>query len=222
MKDIWKKYNIIILIIVFIAIFGSVIYFLVVPFMEKIKVISNNIQAQLIDRELEYSRISQLPQMEEDWRMIEEKQEDLNVMLNPENEVRFIENVESIASRTGNVLDLKIGENVNAKDVSKIKKTEDKSKDAKKGILDELTYLNFLPVQISLRGDYDGLVNFIHMLENSKFYINIISIKSEKQIDENSEQGGDVFNTSPGEVVEENNKKEIIISEINAIVYTKK
>lgn len=221
MKDIWRKHKLAILIWGYIFIVIGIANFLAIPFITDIKETSNEIQKKIIDQEIEQSKIGQLPKMGEDWNNIQLKKDATEVILNKESEVGFIENIDSLAIRTGNIVDLKIGDNTNTKDVMKIKASA-KNKNVEKGILDEISYLNFFPIQISVKGDYNGLVNFVRLLENSRFYVNIISIDSKKQEDDSASVSSDVFNASKTKEEKENIKKEVIITNINAIVYTKK
>lgn len=219
MKEIWGKNKSAILICGYALVLIAVIYFLALPFIAKIKNTSNEIQQKIIDREVEQSRIGQLPKMEEEWNAAQAKKDAIEVILDKDSEVGFIENIDSIANRTGNVVDLKIGDSSNAKDVAKIKAN---NKGAAKGILDEIGYLNFFPIQINIKGDYKGLINFIHLLENSHFYVNVISINSKKQIDDSVDYEDISKNKKVGIEKEKIEKKEILITDINAIVYTKK
>lgn len=221
MKEIWKKHKLIIVIIVYALALVAIVFFLALPLISKIKNTSNEIQQKIVDQEIEKSRIGQLPKMEESWGIIQTKKDKIEVILDKESEVSFIENIDSIATRSGNIVDLKIGENSNARDVAKIKAKND-TKSSEKGMLDEINYLNFFPIQINLKGDYISLVNFIHLLENSHFYVNIISIDSKKQLDDSEKSNGAIFDISKVKNKEDIVKKEIIVTNINAIVYTKK
>lgn len=222
MRKIWTKHKLGILILSYALIFGGAVYFLAVPYVARIKISADEIQRKLLDQEIDESRISQLPQMEEDWSYIQSKKELTDVILNKESEVSFIEDIDLIANKTGNVIDLKIGENVDPREISKLKKTDNKDSNSKDEILGELGYLNFFPIQINIKGDYAGFLNFIRLLENSRFYINVVSIDSKKQEDEAIEQKEDLFEAPQGEESKEKIKKEILSSVISAIVYTKK
>jgi hypothetical protein len=219
MKEIWIKYKLAIMIVGFMLALIAVAYFLAFPLVLKIKNTSFEIQKKIVDQEVERSRFDQLPKMEENWNDIQARKDKIEVILDKESEVGFIENVDSIAMRSGNVVDLKIGEGTNVREVAKIK-AKDKNENSEKGILDEVGYLNFFPIQINIKGDYVGLYNFIQLLENSHFYVNIISIDSKKQIDDSADVSENVF--SPKDDKKEKIKKEIIVTNINAIVYTKK
>jgi hypothetical protein len=224
MKNIWIKYKMWIMIFGYAALIFFGVYFLAVPLIAGINSSSNQMQEQLVDQQMEDSQISQLPKMDEDWNSIQSKQDDLNIILDKENEVAFIENIEAIASKTNNSVSLNIEDNLSEQEVNKLKQVS-KSKDKNvKGIMDNISHNSFFPVQINLIGDYLGLVNFIHMLENSHIYVNIISIQSKKEEvkDKNSSQDN-LFAIKEGLSSEEDSSsKEVLNSVISAIVYTKK
>jgi hypothetical protein len=213
MKNIWINHKIWVVISGYFVLVFLFIYFLIFPLVSKVKLASDRMQEGIIDRELEDEKIKKLPQIEGDWESVKASEESLNVILSKEKEVEFIENMEAIAAKTNNLMTLDIQDNLNQQEINKLKKAG-KKKEGEKNIMDDISYDSFFPVQIGLLGDYAGLVNFIHMLENSRIYVNVIAIKIKKE-----------------EVVEKNvvasaeeapDKKEILNSTINAIVYTKK
>jgi hypothetical protein len=220
MKNIWLKNKLLIIIVGYAIIFSLAIYFLVFLLISKIRYTSDQIQQNIIDQRIEESRLSNLPKMEKDWQDYQVQKNLTNVTLSPGSEISFIEGIDSIAQQSGNVIDLKIGDQVDPVEIAKIKKDAKKSK-GEKGIMDEIGYDNYFPMQINLRGDYESLVNFVHMLENSHFYVNIVSIESKKMIiNNNSDSNSNMF--SSDETKKDNEVEEIISSNINALVYTQK
>ncbi len=220
MKIIWMKNKLILLIMGYALVFSLIAYFLVFPLVEKIKATSQKIQEKIVDQKIENMKLGNLPKMENDWEDYKAQKNSTDVLLSPGSEISFIESIDLIAQKSGNIIDLKIGDQVDPKEIEKIKANAKKNKEAK-GIMDEISYTNYFPMQINLQGDYQSLLNFIHLLENQHFYVNIISINSKKQILENDSSGKEnVFSAKNKE--EEKNKKEILNSAISAIVYTQK
>ena len=219
MKDFWKKHKAFIIILAYALAVLAAFRFLIMPLSGKIRDISDKIQASVIDAEINKKRLENLPQMEKDWEDYQNKKENLNVVLNQAEQIRFIESVETIASQTGNTIALNISEAADPKEVAKLKSSGKQRVAGQKSILDGVSSNNFIPIQIELKGNYGGLVNFIHMLENSRFYVNVISFSAvkktvkadEKQISANDTQK----NLETGE-------KDILETVINAIVYTQK
>lgn len=225
MSAFWKKYKIKIIILAYIVAIFSLIRFVTVPFVGKIKEKSDSIQERIINSRISEIRIGEIPDMEETLENYQNNSKALEVILNIEKEVDFIKRVESIADATGNRITLSV-ENSN---VNQNKKNAPAGKE--KTIKDSLKYSTYVPMDINLNGDYPSLVNFINKLENSDYYVNIISIRSEKVTEEVSSQSeevpvGDIFsvpvsfeNANPGPQ-EIKNKREILNSEIKIIIYT--
>ncbi|HRY82718.1 MAG TPA: hypothetical protein P5232_03410 [Candidatus Moranbacteria bacterium] len=220
MKELWLKNKLIIIILAFAVVFCAVAYFLAFPLVKRVKSVSTQIQEKTVDQKIEEARLGSLPQMEKDWQNFQEKKNSTDVILSPGSEISFIESIDSIAQNSGNVIDLKIGDQVDPAEIAKIKASIKKGKD-QKGIMDEISYANYFPMQINLRGDYQNLVSFVHMLENNHFYVNIISIDSKKQMIDNN-LAGNASMFSPDNEKAKDNIKETIITAINAIVYTQK
>ena len=221
MKNTRFKYKALTAIMGYAAIFLAAAVFLTNYLVSAIISDSDKIQAQILDREIEKARMGQLPQMEEDWKNFEFKKDSLDVILNPENEIGFMENIESIADKTGNIIaNLKIEDNDVSQVTEKNKKPASKNKNGSESIMDKISFEDYFPMQINLRGDYNGLVNFINMLENSPIYINVISIQTRKELVEISSQdtmGAGLIENNP----DKSEKKEELNSVINAVVYAK-
>jgi len=228
MKNIWTKHKLAIVILSYIIIASFVIYFLALPLIEEIQNTSNQIQEKLADQQVKQNRLIKLPQMEKDWSDYQSQKKDLDITLGSSDEVGFIESLESIASQTKNSINLQIGKPVDSKKLAKIKKTNQSKNNSEEDILDGIRYKKYFPVKISLKGDYNGLINFIHKLENFNFYINIISIdvKKEKIVqDQNGTQAellpNGIFSKNAQDKDSNSVQKEILNSNLNVIVYTK-
>jgi len=219
MKEIWKKNKLTLIILGYVVIFSAVVYFLVIPLTIKTKEISQQIQEKIVDQKIEDQKLANLPQMDKDWEDFKVQKNSMEVILSPGSEISFIESIDSIAQKSGNLIDLKIGDQVDPKEVEKIKAGAKKNKE-QKGVMEDIVYTSYFPMQINLRGDYASLLNFIHMLENGHFYVNIISINSKKQIIEDTAENTSMFSDKKDE--NKNNAKETIVSAINAIVYTQR
>lgn len=230
MNDFWKKHKIKIIILIYIIAASLLTRFLMLPFVDKIRGESDSIQEKIIDNKISESRISKLPEMEETFKNYQDNSGALRVILNPDDEVNFIKQLESIADDTGNRIVLSIEDN-KAEQTAK-KTTTDKS-DEKKTIKDSLKYDNYISMNINLKGNYSGLVNFIHKLENTSYYVNVISIKTGKILeslssDPNSASSVDMFSIpvssqdegSGIQLIED--KKEMLDSIIKVVIYTEK
>ncbi len=227
MNDFWKKYKIKIIIITYIVTIFSLIRFVAVPFVGKIKEKSDSIQEKIINNRISETRIGEIPAMKETLEKYQSDSEALEVILNSEKEVDFIKQMESIADATGNKIILSVGSN-NTNEGGK-----NGPSNKEKSIKDELKYKNYLPMDIGLRGNYFSLVNFINKIENTDYYVNVISIRSKKTLEKVSSPSSsmppiDVFSApdlsrdiNPDlETIED--KKGILESTIKIIIYTEK
>lgn len=228
MNTFWKKYKIKIIILAYIVAVFLFIRFAIIPFVNKIKEKSDSIQEKILNNKIDEGRIGKIPDMGETLKNCQDKSDTLDVILDPEKEVDFIKQLESIADATGNKISMSVG-NYNA---DQIDRSEDSSKNEEKVIKDNLKYRSYVPMDISLKGSYSSLVNFIHKLENTNYYVNVISIESGKTIEEISSESdmppGDVFSnpafsqdTDPG-IQTVKSEKEILDSAIKIIIYTEK
>jgi hypothetical protein len=185
MINIWKKYNILINIAGFLVVLVLVLFFVIFPLQTSIQKNSDEIQRNIINSEMNRSRVSKIPEMEKVETAFAENKNNLNIILNSENEVDFIKKIESLAEETGNKIDLKIDETG-----SKNQKPAVASKDPS-DIKNNLPYAKYLSIQINLEGDYSGALNFIHKLENMNYYVNIISLNMVKSLQDKTTNNGD-------------------------------
>ena len=215
MKKVWLKFKFSIIISSYIVLVAAFVFFLVRPLVNNIKSLAYQIQSKSIDREIEKAQIAKLPEIVKEWSDYESQEDLLNVILGQNDQVSFIENVESSAQLSGNKIELKIDDS--AKDIP----DKSRNKEASKG----LVYPDYFSIQISLEGDYAGLVKFIHLLENGKFFVNIVSISSVKNSAEDNNSGrSNIFGgarTTDNKIGDQTNN-DSIKTNINAIVYIKK
>jgi len=214
-KNIWFKFKLAIIVSGYALAAAVLVYFLIKPLVNDIKTLAYQIQAKSIDREIEKSQIEKLPEIKKEWSDYESRESLLNVVLGQQDQVSFIENIEAIAQTTGNKIDLKI------EDGAKNTTFSVKNKD----MLKALAYPDYFPIQISLEGDYAGLVNFVKLLENSQFYVNILSISATKNsVKDDGNRNTNIFGIG-GTISDKPNAESVddsIKTEIGAIVYTQK
>jgi len=176
MKNIWKNHKLIVILVAYVVVAAVAVRFLVIPLVKEIQNKSDDIQEKIIDSQINQSRLSKIPQMEDDYGVFQEKKESLDVILDANDEVDFIKDLEAMAQETGNTITLQV-DNSNSGN-QKPPAAAAKKKDL--GVRDKLSYSNYISMQISLEGNYAGLVNFIHKLENDSYYVNIISMDLNK------------------------------------------
>lgn len=218
MKNIWLKYKFLITTAIYAILVLAFVYYVVRPLVNDVRLRAYQAQAKAIDREIEKAQIDKLPEINKEWTDYESRKSVMNVILSQPDQVSFIESVESIAQTSGNKIELKI------EDSTKNPSFGVKSKD----ILSKVTYPDYFPIEINLEGNYTGLVNFIHMLENGQFYVNVVAVSSVKNTaDKNNNGNQNPFDSAPSQFsVNANdaskNVDDSIKTDISAIVYTQK
>jgi len=206
--------------------------FATIPYINGLKSRADSIQEKIIDNRMEGDRLEDIPRMEELYGNYLSNENFIDVILNQNEQLSLIKSLEDLAENTGNKINLKAEDSESASRANNAKKAETKNKDKdkeEKSILDNLPYDSYFPMEITLEGDYRGLVNFIRKLESFNYYVNVISISS-KSVIQSSEDGAvdrdssrNIFISSDSvSAVEEKNEKEIINSVIKVVVYVKK
>jgi len=175
MKDVWKKYNIRISISVFLMVFVIAWIFVLVPMRRNIESNADEMQKKFIDGDIYAARVSKISDMKKTQVILAENESNLRVFLNKNSEVDFIKKIESIAEETGNKVSLQIADEASAKKIAVAagKKPADEIKKS-------LPPMEYLTVTISLEGNYEQVVNFLHKIENMNNYVNVISISVNK------------------------------------------
>jgi hypothetical protein len=185
----------------------------------------------MLDNQVDKERLGKIADMEDSFKDAKDNREAVNVILDTNNEVDFIKNLESIADATGNKITLKINDQgVTATAQKEKKATANKNKE--KTIKENLSYGNYVSVEIDIKGSYLQLVNFIRKLENYSYYVNIISVDTKKELESGLNMQGvsassNIFKApdsenSQEEATQPSKEKEILNSVINVVVYTKK
>jgi len=231
MKEIVKKYKILIITLTFLTLLLMVIFFVAKPFINRIKEKADNIQKKKLDNQMEKKRIVQIPEMEEDERNILRNEEEIDVILNHNSEVEFIKKLEKIAEQTGNKMTLSVDE----KTSNPKTKADGEKDDKKKSILNNLSYKNYINIKITLEGNYLEFINFINKLENFRYYVNIISLDLKKNvkitegINSETPKSDNIFSAPDSKSLPKNEtekviskrEKDTLLSVINIIVYIK-
>lgn len=224
MKPFWKKHKIKLVLIAYAVTIAVSVRFIAVPLISGLKNKADRIQEKMIDSQVDRSRLNKIGDMEKDFQKCESQRGAIEVILDDRDKVDFITKLETIAQETGNVISLQIDEGslgANSKPAASKKKTED--------IKDRLSYTDFISMQINLEGDYSNLVSFLHKLENTANYVNILSIDVKKtdKIEENeikSPAPAGVFPDATSIIEKQIEKKEVefLKSTLSAVIYVKK
>jgi len=148
------KKKISITLIIFILIISGLIYFVVMPTINDIKKMGEEIENQRIDLEQKYIKGQSLKQLTENLKKTEPQLVILDqIFIKQDHELDFITKLEEIATQNN------VAQTINL-DIAKINK--DKSYQA-------------LPLRLSARGNYKNIMNYLISLEALNYYINIDS-----------------------------------------------
>ena len=217
MKEIWKsgKFWMIFwaeILFVFLA-----AYFIFLPLAKGIMSKADKIQEAKIDQKLMADRLSRIGEARKEHGKLVGGIQKLDVFLSTEEEVAFFKELEKMAGDTGNEISIKIIEedkkNGNLPGPSIVLDKE------KKEMLEKLPYKNYFVLQISLKGGYAGLTNFLHKLENSGHYLAVIAVNAQKMKETPAGEVASIASTPTGQQAPA--EKEILSSLITAAVYRK-
>ena len=206
MKEFWDKNKFSTTIILFVLLIFPATYFSARFLIGKIGDTSDKIQEISADVELEKSKIDSISDMEKIVKEIDANGNTLDVVIDDSEEVNFIKSLESLADVTGNKIKIAVNDDKNLpvqKPVAAIN-----GKQVEKSIADNLAHKKSITLDISLDGNYENLVNFIHKLENGKYYADIVSIDSRKssvKSDSTVSSSGGIFVNSAAPTVNPNN-----------------
>lgn len=175
------------------AIAMLILVFAVRPLIQKIEAKSEEVQKKIIDDEINLAKVAKLPEARSTSESFNQKKQNLDVIIDSDREVDFIEKMEALAEETDNKIELKITESYTDEQVSKNSQSG-KDKKEPDDIKSKLPYNKYLVIQVNLTGNYGNLVNFVYKLENFDYYVNLISLSLNKGTQE-SEPGtsGDIF-----------------------------
>ena len=234
MKNFCLKYRNYLSSGVFILLALPVSYFSGQFLLENIQLKADQIQAKIIDAELSKQKIEKIPQMEKTAAEFEGNKDATETIFDADASVKLIEYLEKLADGTDNVITIQMLEKkkeVKPKTVPNLSQEEAdaiKQSAPPKSLEEKLTYKNYISMQINLVGDYAAFLQFLHKLENSNNYINILSLTARKEVEDSSGSAqnqklkvGDIFQISPdsGKVTLPVEKK-VLKSSLVVAVYT--
>jgi len=196
---------------IFLAVLAALIFFLIMPSIKSVKNRADEIQRLKVDQEINQKKIADFEKLENQHKIFNNPENNLNRIISVDQEVDFIKKMENLAEITNNKLDKKIDETKAAA------KKDSKSKD---GIRANLPYDSYITVQASLEGDYPSLMNFINKLENLDNFVNVTAINLGKDYTEEPAAGP--FNDAGGSPDQTPKKTEILKSFLEVVVYVKK
>lgn len=152
--DLKKK--IIISLLIFLIIVGSLIYFVVLPTVNDIKGMGKQIEDQLVDLEKRYIKGQSLKQLNENLKQIEPQMDKLDsIFVSSNRDLEFITTLEEKADING------VTEKINFDQIQTVENQPYKK----------------MPLRLFTQGEFKNQMNFLASLEALSYYINIKSIE---------------------------------------------
>jgi hypothetical protein len=184
MNNFLKKYRETIAILVYAALIGSVVYFVVLPLKREITNRRDGLQEEISNKEGKQKKILEIPKIKEQYLTVQSESKDMEVLLKRDDAVILMERLEKLADETGNEIKIGVLDNdPNGKiaAAAKSKAKTDKNKEPAKTIVDQIpTDTDLLEIKISLIGNFNDIVKFVDRLENMEYYSDIIGIEIKK------------------------------------------
>jgi len=150
------KKKITILLALFPLVMAAIVFFVVIPSVNDIKAIKNEIEEQRIDLEIKYKKGQSLKKLSENLKTVEPQIAKLDkIFINEDTALDFITTMEKIAN------DNRVAQNMNLLS----------SKSAKKNGYKKM------PLQITAKGDFVNLLNYLIDLEALDYYVNVNSLE---------------------------------------------
>ncbi|NTU66916.1 MAG: hypothetical protein HGB08_03265 [Candidatus Moranbacteria bacterium] len=226
MKEFWIKNKLAIVIIAYIALIVPGSYFSAKLLLGKIADTADSIQEGILDDQLRKSKIGDIPRMEEISKNIAQNSDATASIIDESMEIDFIKSLETLADDTGNEITLSVDDPEKDKATQKAT-TNSKDKQTEKGIKDSLSHSKFISLNIMLSGSYESMVDFVHKLENDRYYVNVISIdsrKDQRQAGSSNQGNGSIFissgrNDELGDSPSEKDDSEKLTTTLKAVVY---
>lgn len=180
--------SLIMIIILLLSWFGFV-FFLVLPAKNLLRDNFIAVEKKMLDIEVDREKINNLPELKSKSDLIDRDREVIEVIFSKEKIVELVNDLELIAEKTGNKIDISVSEEEKILEVGGNNKKESDD-DA---FIKSLPVENYFEVNIILRGDYNSLMNFINKLNNLKYYnaIKSFDLKTEKEKIGRSDRGND-------------------------------
>lgn len=172
MQEFWKKYKEFIALTGYALVLASLFNFGAKPLMKSISERADRIQEEIIDQERRANKLGELSKLREQAGVIKSEEENMRVLISRDQVVALLEEIEKNAQVSGSGVAIEIEE-----ESQPVKKEEQKSGESQKKMIGGLVFNNYIKMKISLSGKYNNCVKFIHKIENTKYWSDIISLK---------------------------------------------
>jgi hypothetical protein len=213
----FKKYRKLIAIVIFLAMIGGLYYFVIEKMLAKIEAKKIQIQEDAAIQENQRKRLGDVQRLKDDFEMVGGVEEKVGSFLDKNKAVDFIQEIEKLSDGTNNRVEIEV---VPADLPVKGKTT---AKESGETIASSLPAKDYLQFKIKTSGSFLGLIKLISQLENSKYYLDVVSL----QINANPELGAEenretLGKTNPFSSDQDGGVKnsEEVVGMITVVVYT--
>lgn len=223
MKEFFKKYREILLIISWIAFLFTAVRLIVLPIMAKIAAANNEIQEENLKKDISNKNVGELPKIKQQYENLKQNSQSVDVLLEKANAVQLIKKLEKSADQSGVKTTITVQDQVTAKPQAKNKNQNENT------LINDLPSKDYLQLKISADGNYNQIISFIKTLENLEYYNDIIALDVKKESLSGSKEKQSIDGTviSPFSSEMENNSKDIqesgnsLNASIDVVFYTK-
>jgi hypothetical protein len=207
---LWEKMKPFVMQVSFFTMIGLTAWFGVSPLLSTIQTKMDDIQKLSVTREHRVKQLEQLPELEAQYALINEHDEQLAIILTKDHLVEFIETLERLAIDEGVIIEIESRDNAFLE--SKITATEKKETAQKsqpvqsadkenaasdttvkrppaakdKGILAELPLKKFLKLTVTVTGEYGGIVRYLQRIETLPYALDVIGMNMKERLVEGS------------------------------------
>lgn len=186
------------------------------------------VQKKLVELDIERDKLSELPKIKEKFMEVKMHSSELEDILFFEKDiVILVKKIEEMAEETENVISISV-DNIK-EEIKEVKVNKDKKDEEKVGLLDDFSEEEYFKMNISVVGNYSGLLNFINKFNNLDCYNSLVSFNISSHEEENKEDKVIAstniqsvrFNTSVDSKndIEETTNKLILESELGIVFY---
>lgn len=214
MSDFPKKWRQPLTIAVLALFAVGLVHFAVLPLYRGIESKQTEIQEKLADQEMKSRKINELPRIKQQYEFIRSNEGGMGVLLREEEAVTLVQELEALAEKTGNAISIEIP------DKSKAAKPAANSKNKEEtSLADSLPSKEYLEMNIRLTGGYGEVVSFMHKLESSGYYSDIISFQIARAgAGAGKRTGGDMFSQDLKKEAGEKSDAEPAASDLDAVL----
>lgn len=205
MKNIWKKYREIVVILAYVLLLGILFYFAIRPLFASISQNIEKIQQGTVEQERRIGKMKEAASLEKQAEIIQKEAENMQVLSGRDQIVTLLELIEKIGEETGNEIKIEVSD-----------ETAVKAEKGGKDLISQLPTDKYIKMKITISGKYNNFANFVRKIESMQYWSDIVSLRiSASEV----ELQGKKNNISPFQkvVIESKDKEEKILENAGVV-----